>query len=134
MPLTGIDHIQLAAPPGCEPEARNFFGRLLEMEEIPKPESLRARGGCWFRVGGEQLHIGIEDNFRPARKAHPAFSVENIRRLYEKLSNAGVRCTWDHAVGDVRRFYASDPWGNRLEFTEPTRVWHADTSSATKCF
>jgi catechol 2,3-dioxygenase-like lactoylglutathione lyase family enzyme len=122
MPLTGIDHIQLAAPPGCEPEARNFFGRLLGLEEIPKPEPLRARGGCWFKVGEKQLHIGIEDDFRPARKAHPAFSVENIRRLYEKLSNAGVRCTWDDAMDDVRRFHASDPWGNRLEFTEPTEA------------
>jgi catechol 2,3-dioxygenase-like lactoylglutathione lyase family enzyme len=122
MPLTGIAHIQLAAPPGCEPEARNFFGRLLGLEEIPKPEPLRARGGCWFKVGEKQLHIGIEDDFRPARKAHPAFSVENIRRLYEKLSNAGVRCTWDDAMDDVRRFYASDPWGNRLEFTEPTEA------------
>jgi catechol 2,3-dioxygenase-like lactoylglutathione lyase family enzyme len=122
MPRIGIDHIQLAAPPGCEPEARNFFGRLLEMEEIAKPEALRARGGCWFKAGEKQLHIGIDNDFRPARKAHPAFSVENIQGLYEKLSNAGVRCTWDDAVDDVRRFYASDPWGNRLEFTEPTRV------------
>ena len=134
MSLTGIDHIQLAAPPGCEPEARNFFGRLLEMEEIPKPEPLRSRGGCWFKVGEKQLHIGIEDDFRPARKAHPAFSVENIQRLYEKLSNAGVRCTWDDAVDDVRRFYANDPWGNRLEFAEPIRVWQTETSSPTKCF
>jgi len=134
MPLTGIDHIQLAAPPGCEPAARNFFGGLLEMEEIPKPEALRARGGCWFKVGEKQLHIGIEHDFRPAGKAHPAFSVENIQRLYEKLSNAGVRCTWDDAVDDVRRFYASDPWGNRLEFTEPTRIWQTDRSSPTKCF
>ena len=122
MPLTGIDHIQLAAPPGCELEARNFFGSLLEMEEIPKPEPLRARGGCWFKVGEKQLHIGIEDDFRPARKAHPAFSVANIRRLYERLSDAGVRCTWDDAIDDVRRFYASDPWGNRLEFTEPAEA------------
>jgi hypothetical protein len=131
--LTGIDHIQLAAPPGCEPAARNFFGGLLELEEIPKPEALRARGGCWFKVGEKQLHIGIEHDFQPARKAHPAFSVENIERLYEKLSNGGVRCTWDDGVDDVRRFYASDPWGNRLEFTEPTRVWQTDRSSPTKC-
>jgi len=134
MSLTGIDHIQLAAPPGCEPAARNFFGGLLEMEEIPKPELLRARGGCWFKVGEKQLHIGIEPDFRPARKAHPAFSVENIQRVYEKLSNAGVGCTWDDAVDDVRRFYASDPWGNRLEFTEPTGAWKNETSSPTECF
>jgi hypothetical protein len=104
------------------------------MEEIPKPEPLRSRGGCWFKVGEKQLHIGIENDFRPARKAHPAFSVENIQRLYEKLSNAGVRCTWDDAVDDVRRFYANDPWGNRLEFAEPIRAWKTATSSPTKCF
>ena len=104
------------------------------MEEIPKPEPLRSRGGCWFKVGKKQLHIGIENDFRPARKAHPAFSVENIQRLYEKLSNAGVRCTWDDAVDHVRRFYADDPWGNRLEFAEPIRVCQTETSSPAKRF
>jgi catechol 2,3-dioxygenase-like lactoylglutathione lyase family enzyme len=118
--VTGIDHVQIAAPKGCEPEARNFFGRLLRLEEIAKPEPLRSRGGCWFKVGSRQLHIGVEEDFRAATKAHPAFRVSDVEALFAVLSQAGVRCVWDGAVEDFRRFYANDPWGNRLEFTEPT--------------
>ena len=120
MPIIDIDHVQIAAPPGCEAQARDFFGRLLGMEEIEKPEQLRARGGCWFRAGSRQLHIGIEENFRPATKAHPAFAVGDIDALFSALQKAGIGCKWDEAIGGIRRFYASDPWGNRLEFTEPT--------------
>ena len=119
--LSDIDHVQLAAPKGCEAEARNFFGRLLELEEIEKPESLRSRGGCWFKLGSAQLHIGVEGAFRPATKAHPAFAVDDVDALFLLLKDAGVRCVWDESIGGVRRFYANDPWGNRLEFTEPTR-------------
>lgn len=122
MLLLGIDHVQLAAPKGCELRARNFFGRLLGLEEIEKPASLRARGGCWFRVGSSQLHIGVEEHFRPARKAHPAFAVNDIEALFAVFEGAGVSCVWDDAMGGIRRFYANDPWGNRLEFTEPTRA------------
>lgn len=118
--LVEIDHVQLAAPKGCEPEARNFFGRLLGLEEIAKPESLRSRGGCWFKVGSRQLHIGVEEPFRPATKAHPAFAVNDIEALFAVLQGAGVSCLWDDAMGGIRRFHAKDPWGNRLEFTEPT--------------
>ena len=118
--LTDIDHVQIAAPRGCEVEARRFFGELLQLEEIPKPEPLRVRGGCWFRIGTRQLHIGVEDPFSPATKAHPAFAVTDIDAVYKQLQNAGVNCVWDSAVDNVRRFYAADPWGNRLEFTEPT--------------
>ena len=114
-----IDHVQIAAPQGCEIEARRFFGGLLGMREIEKPEPLRARGGCWFKAGSRQLHIGIEDPFRPASKAHPAFAVSDVRALFAVLEAAGVRCTWDEALEGVRRFYTHDPWGNRLEFTEP---------------
>ncbi|HTU34611.1 MAG TPA: VOC family protein [Candidatus Acidoferrum sp.] len=120
MRITGIDHVQLAAPEGCEPEARRFFGELLGFEELKKPEPLRFRGGCWFRVGDRQLHIGVEAPVRPATKAHPAFSVEDIETLFAELQRHGVRCAWDEALGGTRRFYASDPWGNRLEFTDPT--------------
>jgi catechol 2,3-dioxygenase-like lactoylglutathione lyase family enzyme len=120
MLIIDIDHVQIAAPPGCEAQARDFFGRLLGMEEIAKPEQLRARGGCWFRAGSRQLHIGVEENFRPATKAHPAFAVSDIDALFAALQKAGVHCTWDEAIGGIRRFYAADPWGNRLEFTEPT--------------
>jgi catechol 2,3-dioxygenase-like lactoylglutathione lyase family enzyme len=118
--VTGIDHVQIAAPTGCELVARKFFGELLGLEEIEKPEALRARGGCWFRVGDRQLHIGVETDFRPAKKAHPAFAVGDIQACFESLQKAGVVCMWDEDRGGVKRFYAEDPWGNRLEFTEPT--------------
>jgi catechol 2,3-dioxygenase-like lactoylglutathione lyase family enzyme len=114
-----IDHIQLAAPAGCEPAARKFFGELLGLEEIPKPEPLRSRGGCWFRLGAIQLHIGVEKDFRPATKAHPAFAVVDVEAAFQALRAAGVSCVWDDALNGLRRFYATDPWGNRLEFTEP---------------
>lgn len=118
--ITGIDHLQIAAPKGCEAEARRFFGGLLGLEEIDKPEGLRTRGGCWFRLASGQLHIGVEEDFRPARKAHPAFAVQNVEALYDTLVAAGITCIRDEAVPGVRRFYADDPWGNRLEFTEST--------------
>jgi catechol 2,3-dioxygenase-like lactoylglutathione lyase family enzyme len=105
-----LDHVQLAAPPGCEAEARRFFGELLGMREIEKPSSLAARGGVWF----EHLHIGVEDDFRPARKAHPAFAVDDVDALAAKLGDV----QWDDALPGVRRFYAHDPWGNRLEFLQ----------------
>jgi catechol 2,3-dioxygenase-like lactoylglutathione lyase family enzyme len=113
--VTDIDHVQIAAPRGCENDARRFFGGLLGLE---KPELLRSRGGCWFRVGTRQLHIGVEEPFRPAAKAHPAFAVSDIDALFAVLETGGVACTWDEALAGVRRFYARDPWGNRLEFTE----------------
>jgi len=118
--LTGIDHVQIAAPDGCEAQARRFFGELLGLAEMEKPEALRGRGGCWFRVGDRQLHIGVEKDFRPAKKAHPAFAVRDIDACFARLRGAGVACTWDEERGDMKRFYAEDPWGNRLEFTEPT--------------
>ncbi len=120
MRLIEIDHVQIAAPPGCEEAARDFFGRLLGLEEIEKPEPLGSRGGCWFKVGSRQLHIGVEKDFRPAAKAHPAFAVSDIEKIFAVLSAAGVACSWDDALGGARRFYALDPWGNRLEFTETT--------------
>ena len=116
--VTHIDHIQLAAPRGCEEAAREFYGRLLGLEEIEKPEPLKSRGGCWFRVGSRQLHIGVEDPFNPAKKAHPAFAVSSVDELFETLTAAGIGCKWDDVLVDVRRFYAQDPWGNRLEFVQ----------------
>jgi len=118
--VTDIDHVQIAAPKGCETDARRFFGGLLGMEEIEKPEPLRSRGGCWFRVGSRQLHVGVEEPFRPATKAHPAFAISDVEGLFAVLETAGVKCAWDEALEGVRRFFAWDPWGNRLEFTEPT--------------
>jgi catechol 2,3-dioxygenase-like lactoylglutathione lyase family enzyme len=120
MLLTDIDHVQIAAPKGCGADARRFFGDLLGLKEIEKPVPLQSRGGCWFQVGSRQLHIGVEEPFQAAAKAHPAFAVRDIGALFAVLENAGVKCTWDEALGGIRRFYARDPWGNRLEFTEPT--------------
>ena len=113
--LDGIDHVQLAAPPGCEPEARRFFSGLLGLEELEKPEPLRARGGVWFRVGAQQLHVGVEQAFAPARKAHPAFAVSGYDELVARLRAAGVAVADDASIPGVRRCYVADPWENRIE-------------------
>jgi len=113
-----IDHIQLAAPRGCEEAAREFYGRLLGLREIEKPESLRARGGCWFACGEQQIHIGVEGDFRAAKKAHPAFAVSDLAKLRESLMTNAVQTIDDNSLPGTRRFYAEDPWGNRLEFLE----------------
>jgi catechol 2,3-dioxygenase-like lactoylglutathione lyase family enzyme len=115
--VTRIDHIQIAAPAGCEEAAREFYGGILGLREIEKPPMLQARGGCWFECGDQQLHVGVEQNFRPAKKAHPAFTVANFDRLRETLAKRGVVLT-DESIPGTRRFYADDPWGNRLEFVE----------------
>ncbi|WP_416433752.1 glyoxalase [Priestia megaterium] len=96
--LTHIDHVQLAAPPNSESEARHFFGTVLGLTEVEKPESLKKRGGVWFEFGSYQLHIGVEPAFSPAKKAHPGFYVKNIP--------------------GVERIYVDDPFGNRMEFLE----------------
>jgi catechol 2,3-dioxygenase-like lactoylglutathione lyase family enzyme len=113
--LSGIDHVQLAAPAGCEEAARAFFGALLGLEEVPKPEALRERGGVWFRVGAQQLHIGVENDFAPARKAHPAFAVPEYDELLARLRAAHVKISEDQGIPGVRRCYIADPWGNRIE-------------------
>lgn len=113
-----LDHVQLAAPPGCEPEARRFFGDLLGLEELEKPEPLRSRGGAWFALaGGGQLHIGVEEQFAAARKAHPAFRLPaaELDELARRLEAGGERVEWDDSLPGIRRFYTADPWGNRLE-------------------
>jgi len=114
-PIVGLDHVQLAMPPGGEEQARAFYGGLLGMAEIPKPEPLAARGGCWFEAHGVQLHLGVEEPFVPARKAHPALRVADLERLRAALQSAGVALTPDEAVPGVRRFYVTDPFGNRIE-------------------
>lgn len=117
-----LDHVQIAAPPGCEAAARRFFGDLLGLAEIEKPEPLRGRGGVWFGLGEHRLHVGVEHEFVPARKAHPALRVgpEEIDGLAAKLAAAGVEVTWDDTLPGARRFYASDPWGNRIELLAAT--------------
>jgi len=113
-----IDHIQIAAPEGCESAARDFYGSVLGMKEIEKPPVLRARGGCWFECGSQQFHIGVERDFRPSRKAHPAFAVFDLNELREAMKARGVNVVEDDNLPGTRRFYAEDPWGNRLEFVE----------------
>jgi catechol 2,3-dioxygenase-like lactoylglutathione lyase family enzyme len=113
--LAGIDHVQLAAPPGCEPEARRFFSGLLGLEELEKPDPLGALGGVWFRVGAQQLHVGVEQEFAPARKAHPAFAVAGYDALVARLRAAGVAVADDASIPGVRRCYVADPWENRIE-------------------
>jgi catechol 2,3-dioxygenase-like lactoylglutathione lyase family enzyme len=103
--------VQVAAPPGCEASARAFYGELLGLVEVEKPEPLRRRGGVWF----EQLHVGVEADFAPARKAHPALRVEDLDGVAERLRAAGAPVQWDDALPGIRRFYTADPWGNRIE-------------------
>jgi catechol 2,3-dioxygenase-like lactoylglutathione lyase family enzyme len=112
-----LDHVQIAAPPGCEAEARRFFGELLGLTELEKPEPLRSRGGAWFGLGAGQLHVGVEEPFAPSRKAHPALRVDGaaLDTLATRLVAAGAPVQWDDSLPGVRRFYTADPWGNRLE-------------------
>jgi catechol 2,3-dioxygenase-like lactoylglutathione lyase family enzyme len=114
--IAALDHIQIAAPAGCESAAREFYGSLLGMREIEKPAPLRVRGGCWFECGTQQLHIGVEVDFRAARKAHPAFVATDLDELREALRAFGVKIVDDTSIPGTRRFFADDPWGNRLEF------------------
>jgi catechol 2,3-dioxygenase-like lactoylglutathione lyase family enzyme len=116
--IARIDHIQIAAPVGCEAAAREFYGSLLGLTEIEKPAILRARGGCWFACGSQQLHIGVERDFHPARMAHPAFAATDFEGLRQTLLQHGIPVVDDENLPGTRRFYAQDPWGNRLEFVE----------------
>lgn len=114
----GLDHIQLAAPPGCETEARRFFGEILGLPEVPKPESLQGRGGVWFQCGSQQIHIGVQADFLPAKKAHPAFVVNYLDNLKQRLLEQGIQVNDDSLLEGINRFFVTDPFGNRLEFLE----------------
>ena len=118
--LPAIDHVQIAAPRGCEEQARRFYGDLLGLAEVSKPEPLYSRGGVWFALAAQQLHVGVEANFTPTRKAHPAIrvSAHELDVLAQRLLSAGAAVRWDAALPGTRRFYTEDPWGNRLEFLE----------------
>lgn len=120
MAILGIDHVQLAAPPGCEQQAREFFGRLLGLPEVDKPAALRGRGGAWFACGSQQLHVGVQQQHLPAEKAHPALSVAygGLDELAARLEAAGSKVDWERSLHPLRRFYTRDPWGNRIELLE----------------
>lgn len=115
-----LHHVQLAIPAGGEDASRTFWGGVLGMAELEKPPVLAARGGCWFRGGGLEVHLGVEEPFAPARKAHPGILVEDLDGLAGALEDAGTTVTWDGEFPGHRRFYAADPFGNRLEFLEPS--------------
>jgi uncharacterized membrane protein YphA (DoxX/SURF4 family) len=120
--LLRIDHVQLAMPAGQEARARAFYAGILGLTEIPKPANLARRGGVWFQGGDLRLHLGVEDDFHPARKAHPAFLVRNLDALTQQLEHAGVTVITDEPLEGYNRVYVSDPFGNRLELLEPARA------------
>ncbi|WP_138416575.1 VOC family protein [Aquibacillus sediminis] len=113
-----IDHVQLAAPKDSENTARKFYSDILGFKEVEKPDVLRRRGGVWFTFGSNQLHIGIEDPFTPAKKAHPAFEVENLEALKQHLTTNEVEFIVDHNLPGANRIYVYDPFGNRIELLE----------------
>jgi len=114
-----LHHMQLAMPRAEEQAARDFFVGVLGMTEVDKPPILAARGGAWFRAGDVELHLGVEDNFRPARKGHPGIVVTDLDDVVHRLIDAGQDVSWDADFPGFRRVYAHDPFGNRLEFLQP---------------
>jgi len=118
MTIYAIDHVQLAMPAGGEDAARGFFAGLLGLVELPKPVELAGRGGCWFGAPGVQIHLGVEADFRPARKAHPALLVHALPVLVERLRHAGVAVRDDDQIPGRFRVFVDDPFGNRIELIE----------------
>jgi len=117
-PFSAMDHLQLAMPVGGEAMARDFYRDLLGMTELPKPAELAKRGGCWFASGSVQLHLGVESDFRPAKKAHPALRCADYDGLTSRLRAAGVEVKEDDNIPGVRRCHIADPFGNRIELIE----------------
>jgi catechol 2,3-dioxygenase-like lactoylglutathione lyase family enzyme len=117
--LMSLHHIQLAMPPGEEEAAVKFYGAILGLTQIDKPPELAPRGGVWFRDGELEVHLGVEEPFSPARKAHPAFLVNNLPTLRERIETAGYRVTDDVPLAGFHRCHVRDPFGNRLELVEP---------------
>ena len=118
MKILALDHVQVAMPRGQEQKAREFYGMVLGLAEIPKPPNLARRGGVWFAIGPGQLHLGVEEEFRPARKAHPALLVEDLPALARRCREAGYEPVGDEPLEGYDRFYLSDPFGNRIELLE----------------
>jgi catechol 2,3-dioxygenase-like lactoylglutathione lyase family enzyme len=119
MGILAIDHVQLAMPPGGEPQARAFYSDVLGLRELPKPAALAARGGVWFGNGTVEAHLGVEADFRAARKAHPALLVDDLDALAAACVSAGYTPQPDGDLPGYARFYVADPFGNRLEFLQP---------------
>jgi catechol 2,3-dioxygenase-like lactoylglutathione lyase family enzyme len=120
MQIHGLHHLQLAIPRGGEEEARTFYAGVLGLWEIPKPTNLARRGGVWFELGALQLHLGVEDDFRPARKAHPALLVDDLAAMIERCRLAEVPIVTDEPLPGFNRVYVADPFGNRFELLERT--------------
>jgi catechol 2,3-dioxygenase-like lactoylglutathione lyase family enzyme len=110
-----LHHVQVSCPAGGEDAARRFYRDALGIAEVPKPPALAARGGCWFRTEGVEVHVGVEAEFRPAGKAHPAFLVDDIDSVAERVSALAFPVTWDDDFPGYRRFYTADGNGNRVE-------------------
>lgn len=119
MAAASIHHVQVAIPAGGEGKARGFYGELLGLSEVPKPANLRGRGGVWFQTGNLQLHLGVDPDFRAARKAHVAFRVEDLSGIRSRLEAAGCATTDDQPLDGYQRCYVDDPFGNRTELLQP---------------
>lgn len=117
MAILGIEHVQVAILPGGEERARWFYGGLLGLAEVAKPESLVGRGGCWFQCGAQQVHCGVEEDIAPTRR-HPAFRSDDLDGLRARLNAAGLETYEDAPLPGFRRFYCADPFGNRIELLE----------------
>jgi len=118
VPIVALDHVQLAMPAGGEIAARRFYGDLLGLTEIPKPAHLAARGGVWFARGEVRVHLGVDKDFTPAGKAHPAFLVDDLEALVAHLAAHGITARTDEPLPGYDRVYISDPFGNRIELME----------------
>ncbi len=119
MTITRLDHVQLAMPLGGESEARAFYEGVLGISEVAKPAHLASRGGCWFEQGALKVHLGVDADFKPARKAHPAFIVSDLAALVTTLKAHGYRVAEDQPLDGYDRMYVDDPFGNRIELMEP---------------
>lgn len=118
MSIIGLDHIQLAMPAGGEDKARAFYADLLGLTEVPKPDNLAKRGGCWFEHGAIKVHLGVERGFMPAQKAHPAFLVNNLPAFLDALAEHNIDVTDDEPLSGYLRAYINDPFGNRIELMQ----------------
>ena len=119
MGIVSLDHVQLAMPQGQEEAARSFYSGLLGIPEVPKPPVLAARGGAWFETGPVRIHLGVERDFRAAKKAHPGLAFDDLEALVARLRTAGVQVIPDDApTGGPPRYFTEDPFGNRIELLQ----------------